>query len=218
MYKSGPSHGNADALTRLPLPVTTRVEAEESVLLLREVEDFPPTAVQISNWAHRDPVLANVKEYLLRGWPQDIDDPELIPYKSRKNELSVQDGCVLWGAKVVIPLQGRKLVLAELHPAQPGICRMKSLARSYVWWPSLDRDLQALVQSCEVCQVNQKAPAGAPSPSVGVARPTMKENPYRLCWTVYGSHVPGSGGCSLKVNRMPHHGQYHICQYYWQVA
>ena len=38
---------------------------------------------------------------------------------------------------------------------------MKSLARSYVWWPSLDRDLQALVQSCEVCQVNQKAPTGA---------------------------------------------------------
>ena len=162
VYKSGPSHGNADALSRLPLPVTTRVEAEESVLLLREVEDFPLTAVQISNWTHRDPVLAHVKEYLLRRWPQDTDDPELIPYKSRKNELSVQDGGVLWGARVVIPPQGRKLVLAELHQAHPGICRMKSLARSYVWWPSLDRDLQALVHSCEVCQVNQKAPAGAP--------------------------------------------------------
>ena len=59
VYKSGPSHGNADALSRLPLPVTTRVEAEESVLLLREVEDFPLTAVQISNWTHRDPVLAH---------------------------------------------------------------------------------------------------------------------------------------------------------------
>ena len=162
MYKSGHSHGNADALSRLPLPVTTRVEAEESVLLLREVEDFPLTANQISNWTHRDPVLAHVKEYLLRGWPQSIDDPELIPYTSRKNELSVQDGCVLWGARVVVPPQGRKLVLAELHQAHPGICRMKSLARSYVWWPSLDKDLQALVQSCEVCQVNQKTPAAAP--------------------------------------------------------
>ena len=162
VYKSGHSHGNADALSRLPLPVTTRVEAEESVLLLREVEDFPLTANQISNWTHRDPVLAHVKEYLLRGWPQSIDDPELIPYTSRKNELSVQDGCVLWGARVVVPPQGRKLVLAELHQAHPGICRMKSLARSYVWWPSLDKDLQALVQSCEVCQVNQKTPAAAP--------------------------------------------------------
>ena len=54
MYKSGHSHGTADALSRLPLPVTTRVEAEESVLLLREVEDFPLTANQISNWTHRD--------------------------------------------------------------------------------------------------------------------------------------------------------------------
>ena len=73
----------------------------------------------------------------------------------------MQDGCVQWGARVVIPPQGRKLVLAELHQAHPSICRMKSLAQSYVWWQSLDRDLQALVQSCEVCQVNQKAPAGA---------------------------------------------------------
>ena len=103
VYKSGPSHGNADALRRLPVPVTTRVEAEESVLLLREVKDFPLTAVQISNWTHWDPVLAHVKEYLRRGWLQDIDDPELIPYKSSKNELNVQDGCVLWGARMVIP-------------------------------------------------------------------------------------------------------------------
>ena len=70
VYKSGPSHGNTDALSKLPLPVTTRVEAKESVLLLREVKDFPLTEVQISNWAHRDPVLAHVKEYLLRGWPR----------------------------------------------------------------------------------------------------------------------------------------------------
>ena len=56
------------------------------------------------------------------------------------------------------------------------------------------------------------------SSSVGVARPTMEEDPYWLCWTFYGSHVPGSGGRSLKVDRMSHHAKYHICQHHLQVA
>ena len=122
VYKSGHSHGNADALSRLPLPVTTKVEAEENVFLMSEVESSPLTAAQISNWTQRDPVLAYVKEYLLHGWPQGIDDPELIPCKVKRDELNVQDGCVLWGARVVIPPKGRKLALAELHQAHPGIC------------------------------------------------------------------------------------------------
>ena len=162
VYRLGRDHDNADALSRLPLPVTTKIAAEETVFLLSEVETSPLTAAQISNWTHRDPVLAHVKEYLLRGWPQGRDDPDLLPYKLKKDELSVQDGCVLWGARVVIPPQGRAQVLDELHETHPGICRMKALARSYVWWPSLEKDLEAVVQTCNTCQIHRNAPASAP--------------------------------------------------------
>lgn len=62
----------------------------------------------------------------------------------------------------MIPPQGRDQVLKELHQAHPGINRMKGLARSYVWWPSIDKDLENLVRQCEICQVNRKAPAAAP--------------------------------------------------------
>ena len=35
---------------------------------------------------------------------------------------------------------------------------MKSFARSYVWWPGMDRDLERKVQQCILCQRNRKNP------------------------------------------------------------
>ena len=33
---------------------------------------------------------------------------------------------------------------------------MKMLARSYVFWPNIDSDIQSHVDSCNVCQLTQK--------------------------------------------------------------
>ena len=39
---------------------------------------------------------------------------------------------------------------------------MKSLARMYVWWPGLDKDIESSVQACAECQAQQSAPPVAP--------------------------------------------------------
>ena len=39
---------------------------------------------------------------------------------------------------------------------------MKSLARSYIWWPGLDADIESKVQHCDVCQASRPAPPKAP--------------------------------------------------------
>ena len=59
----------------------------------------------------------------------------------------MQYGCILWGSRVVIPPPGRPKVIDKLHAAHPGISRMKSLARSFVWWPGIDEDLEAKVKN-----------------------------------------------------------------------
>ena len=108
-------------------------------------------------------MLAKVKGWILTGWPENSpDDEKLRAYVNRKHELSVEDGCLLWGSRVVVPEKGRKRVVAMLHQAHPGISRMKSLSRCYVWWPGMDKDLELCVKSCEACQVNQKAPPNVP--------------------------------------------------------
>jgi hypothetical protein len=60
---------------------------------------------------------------------------------------------------VVIPSVLREKVLKELHEVHPGVSRMKALARSYVWWPNMDLEIEYLVKDCETCQQNQRCPA-----------------------------------------------------------
>ena len=71
----------------------------------------------------------------------------------------MQQQCLLWGSRVVIPPQGRERLVDELHHCHPGMVRMKALARSYMWWPGLDKDLEHRVRCCEQCQQHSKAPA-----------------------------------------------------------
>ena len=47
-------------------------------------------------------------------------------------------------------------MLDELHVAHPGIERMKSSARSYLWWPGVDADIEQKVKQCNQCQINQR--------------------------------------------------------------
>ena len=74
----------------------------------------------------------------------------------------MEDGCILWGARVLIPQPGRSLLLQQLHETYSGITRMKSLARGFVWWPGIDAELESLVRQCSICQLHQKSPPLAP--------------------------------------------------------
>ncbi|XP_038634506.1 uncharacterized protein K02A2.6-like, partial [Scyliorhinus canicula] len=67
-----------------------------------------------------------------------------------------------WGARVIVPAQGRQAILTELHHEHPGMPKMKMLARSYVWWPGLDTDITALVRRCQECQQGQRVPPAVP--------------------------------------------------------
>ena len=163
IFRRTQAHQNADALSRLPL---SEKQAEsptppELVLLTEYLEDSPITARHIQIWTRRDPVLSKVLQFIERGWP-DRCNHSLASFSSKKNELSVYQGCVMWGSRVVVPPQGQRAILLELHEGHPGMTRMKSLSRMYVWWPNIEKDIEALVRACAPCQEQQSAPSVAP--------------------------------------------------------
>ena len=50
-----------------------------------------------------------MKHCILSGWPKDTpDDKTLRPFYHRRSELSVEDGCLLWGSRVIVPGKGIK--------------------------------------------------------------------------------------------------------------
>ena len=165
IHKSGATHGNADALSRLPLPGSASEETPqpaEMVLLFEELQKGPVTAEQIKLWTRRDPVLSRVQQFVLKGWPTGAIEKDLKPYWHKRLELSSHDGCLLWGNRVVVPAAGQASVLEELHIAHPGSSQMKQIARTMVWWSGIDKDIERTVQSCTTCQSQQNLPPAAP--------------------------------------------------------
>ena len=89
-------------------------------------------------------------------------ETSLMPFYERREELSVHDGCLLWGNRVVVPKTYRGDVLVQLHEGHPGTTRMKGLSRMYVWWPGISKDVEETVQDCIPCQQQQSKPPVAP--------------------------------------------------------
>ena len=139
-YRPGSQHGNADALSRLPLDFQS-VDVSRPVFHVRmlEMDSSPVDEKELRTATRRDPVLSKLLCCVLKGWDRADSCPELAQFKMHADELSTEGGCVLWGSRVLVPqaLQGR--VLKMLHAVHPGSSRMKALARCYVWWPGMDQ-------------------------------------------------------------------------------
>ena len=103
-YRSTATHENADAMSRLPLPESPQVTPlpPEMILLMEELNTTPITAERIRVWTNSDQLCSCVGQFVQSGWPDSVQDGKLKPFATRKDELSLKDGCILWGNQVVI--------------------------------------------------------------------------------------------------------------------
>ena len=66
--------------------------------------------------------MSKLRKMVLQGWIEAEEDEQVKPYMNRKGELSVEDGCILSGPRVLISPQLHSNVLDEIHEGHPGIC------------------------------------------------------------------------------------------------
>ena len=114
--------------------------------------------------SRKDATVSRAIELTASGWPEVCPDPQLQPYFKRRNELSLELNCLLWGRRVIMPEQLQVQILHELHDVgHLGISRMKAMARGYFWWPNLDANIEDMARQCMSCRQVQNTPQIAPS-------------------------------------------------------
>lgn len=103
-YVSTKLFGKVDCLSRLPFEEDVEFDqADESystvvgLIFSGNIDCLPVTAKEISEETSNDVTLNRVKEFVLSGWPNKTNNLELKPYESRKNEISIHEGCLMWG-------------------------------------------------------------------------------------------------------------------------
>ena len=159
-FRPTTAHANADGLSRLPLD-TRHPASTDSVFTIGQIQALPVTAEQIATATRQDAVLSRVLYFMREGWPAEVSK-ELEPFARRRNELSTEANCLLWGIRVIIPKKYQPQLCEELRSEHPGVSRMKALARSYLWWPGLDKQLEECARNCHECQSVKNSPAVAP--------------------------------------------------------
>ena len=79
--------------------------------LLNHLDQAIVTASQIKVWTDKNPLLSRVRNLVQCGWNITNGTADLLPFHTTYTELSVLDGCVLLGCRVIIPAAGQDIVL-----------------------------------------------------------------------------------------------------------
>ena len=131
----------------------------DSVCLVRTIsrQINPDNPLLVVRETAKDPILSQVMRFVKEGWPHALSE-ELKDFKKLENSLSTENGCLFYGIRVIIPSTLRNHILKLLHLGHFGMQRMKQLARSTVYWPRIDFDIEDLCRKCTSCGQFQNKP------------------------------------------------------------
>ena len=131
----------------------------DSVCLVRTIsrQINPDNPLLVVRETPKDPILSQLMRFVKEGWPHAFSE-ELKDFKKLENSLSTENGCVFYGLRVIIPSTLRNHIFKLLHLGHFGMQRMKQLARSTVYWPRIDFDIENLCRKCTSCGQFQNKP------------------------------------------------------------
>ena len=116
-FKPSAEVASSDALSRLPLQYRKDASVEDKIFKVPVVQlrKHPVSVLEIARQTARHPVFAKALAMTQNGWPVHFcTTPELKPFLLRKDELSVEQGCLMWGLRTITP--------PPLQKQQPMLC------------------------------------------------------------------------------------------------
>ena len=130
---------------------------------------------EIKQLQEQDEVCQQLTTYCRNGWPSKTSIPgNLKPYLSISGEITVLDGLLMRGSRIIIPSPLRPTILEKLLTGHQGISKCREKARCSVWWPGLSKQLETLINNCTKCSKFQNQPAEPLMPSAPPSLPWQK--------------------------------------------
>ena len=91
-------------------------------------------------------------QYCTDGWPDKSQlQGELRHYWADRAVLTVHDGLLLRGTRLVIPSALQGDVLQRLLEGHLGVTKCRGQAKQTLWWPGLSSQLNDMVLNCRTC-------------------------------------------------------------------
>ena len=154
----------ADVLSRV---TPTPVEEDGIQLPIVACESHHPSNIPVSSSkidlihgeTAKDPTLNLLRHYIQMGWPVDrrMLSHEIHTFWNYREDLSMENGLITKGARLVIPSTLRSKVLEQIHEGHLGIEKCMLKARDSVFWPEISNDIRETVEKCGICQASSKA-------------------------------------------------------------
>ena len=189
-YSKGADMHIADPLSRAYLPSTSQDEEfQEDVWGVNDIRspteveteyvnmaEFVPiretTLAELKVATESDPELELLTIVIKQGWPESLAavPPTLRDYFNFREELSVQDGVVYKGERIVVPRGLRQCIIDKIHASHLGIQGCLRRAREAFYWPGMSKQIPEFISRCSIC--NSYKPAQQKEPLVSHEIPT----------------------------------------------
>ena len=205
VWKKGNQHSIPDALSRAPVAdpseedkeddaeTTAHINAIINSAIISDEEEQEPTAdayiEELKKTAHTDADYQVLIETIVNGFPKAIERTleAARPFWKVRDNLSTDQGLVLFHKRIVIPKIARGEVIRRLHASHQGIERTKRRARQTVYWPGITSDITNAVSSCSSCQ--ERLPSQQKEPLRSDHHPTrIFEDTSADLFTYQGRH------------------------------
>ena len=118
-----------------------------------EMDVHVTTLDKIRIHSKTDSTLSLVMRYILDGWPGNANEcaEPAQPYFTYREELTIVDGLLVKGNRIVIPTDMRHDCLETLHVPHLGLQKTLLRARTSVFWPGMTADIKTQISNCSAC-------------------------------------------------------------------
>ena len=152
----------ADTLSTAFLPAAEQDESEfETINMIEYLPVSEERLLQIQRDNEADESLQVLKAVIQKGWPEHKSNlPSIISsFFNMRDDLSIQDGLILKGERVVVPPASRSELLKRNHSPHLGVNGSLNRARECVYRPGMTADIKNHVSTCEVCREHERSKA-----------------------------------------------------------